>query len=434
MKKILVCILCLYTFSLSIADDGWKDFYKEARRGLRSKISADRVNTIKSFAEQDHKDSATVLVGLISKRSTSPEERLAAGETLGKFKSEDALKYVYTIVSKNVNAAPAIVRAFAEMNHEKANLVFANILFRAKGSAQLTAAINAIGKKSEQSEKVCLQIIARLKGKSFQSVKKACVRALGGIAYTKSVPVLAELFEDRLLSELAHDSLKRLTGKDIGLSKSDWLKWYEGNNGFTPANKQLEEFQKNKEVATKAEKKRAKEAGETQFFGVTIEGKNVLFVLDKSGSMVAPAYGSTRIQVLKNKFKEMLDGLSEEISTAVVFFPGSKVYPASGVKKADAAYKTKLKKYIDKIGPGGSTPISHAMQYAFEKVVSKRDIDTIYLLSDGQPNNPPEQVRKLIQALNADSYLEIHTISFGMTSKFLKDVAADNNGTYTEIQ
>ena len=72
--------------------------------------------------------------------------------------------------------------------------------------------------------------------------------------------------------------------------------------------------------------------------------------------------------------------------------------------------------------------------FAFEKVLDKKNIDTIYLLSDGAPNNPEEGVRKLIKQLNQGKYVTIHTISFGRVSKFLKDVASDNNGQYAEVK
>ena len=70
------------------------------------------------------------------------------------------------------------------------------------------------------------------------------------------------------------------------------------------------------------------------------------------------------------------------------------------------------------------------MTHAFEKIVEKRDIDSIYLLSDGSP----EQVRQLIKNLNASYFVKISTISIGASSDFLKNVAADNYGTYTEIK
>ena len=89
---------------------------------------------------------------------------------------------------------------------------------------------------------------------------------------------------------------------------------------------------------------------------------------------------------------------------------------------------------VQSIQPTGGTPIGEAMTLAFEKIVEKREIDAIYLLSDGTPNGSPEQVRTLIQNLNSSHFIKIHTISIGQESEFMKNVAADNYGTYTEIK
>ena len=64
-------------------------------------------------------------------------------------------------------------------------------------------------------------------------------------------------------------------------------------------------------------------------------------------------------------------------------------FPNNGLVDGDEKSKAKLFKFLDGIQPRGGTVPEIACEHAFEKIVKRQQVDTIYRLSDGAPNNPP---------------------------------------------
>ena len=430
--KLVVLVCCLFLGSMH-ADDSWKEFYKEARKELRNRDPLKRVAIVKRFAEHDNVDAAKILISIINKSSMEMVMKVAASDALSSYSSEETKKFVFTAVKKDSSPDPLLLQALINMDVEGTNDLCAYLIGRSRDTGVQTVALRAIGKQAEQKAEVVAKIISKLGEREDISVRKAAVEALGGIKSVDSVKHLIALLGDKVLTDFAIDSLQRLTGQMIGNDPTAWKKWSEGNPNFTPVNTDLKSF-----LTTKANRKQAADAKKkaemtSEFYGIEIKGKNILFVLDRSGSMSAPAQShGTRMEQLKFEFIEMMDTISYDTNLGVVLFPHA-AYPAKGIEKASDRFKDRVKKFIKGIGPSGSTPISEAMTYVFEKVVPKKQIDTIYLLSDGVPNKPADQVRKLIRGLNTSSYIQIHTIALGANSQFLKDVATDNNGSYTHI-
>ena len=178
-------------------------------------------------------------------------------------------------------------------------------------------------------------------------------------------------------------------------------------------------------IVAKAQKELDEKKNTESFYGAPLKGKNILFVLDRSGSMKS----NDRIGTMKEELKYMIMQIDEKRSFGFVLFPFDK-FPGNGVNIANKSFKRRAQAFVEKLEPTGTTPITEAMEYAFKKVVYKRNIDTIYLLSDGAPNKPAAEVRALIAKLNAGSYVRIHCVSIGSDSAFLKGVAKDNNGDY----
>ena len=82
--------------------------------------------------------------------------------------------------------------------------------------------------------------------------------------------------------------------------------------------------------------------------------------------------------------------------------------------------------------PRGSTNLYGGLMQAFEDPA----VDTIYLLSDGAPSAgeviDPDQIRRHVLRANALRKIQIHCISVGQRSAFLKALAAENDGSYVE--
>jgi Mg-chelatase subunit ChlD len=88
---------------------------------------------------------------------------------------------------------------------------------------------------------------------------------------------------------------------------------------------------------------------------------------------------------------------------------------------------------------GGATNLGDALLKAFED----KEVDTIFVLSDGMPNvgklPSAEAILNEVARINAARRIVIHTINFTSSSdakevkdaaEFLKKLAEDNGGTY----
>ena len=84
--------------------------------------------------------------------------------------------------------------------------------------------------------------------------------------------------------------------------------------------------------------------------------------------------------------------------------------------------------------PGGGTNIYDALMAAF---VDER-VDTIYLLSDGDPSAgsviDPALIRTRIARFNRARKVQIHCIALGADNALLKGLAADSGGEYRLVK
>ena len=75
---------------------------------------------------------------------------------------------------------------------------------------------------------------------------------------------------------------------------------------------------------------------------------------------------------------------------------------------------------------------------ALDKAFALEDVDTIYLLSDGQPAggkiDDPLLLRQEIQAWNATRRIPIHTISLGGDVMLLRRLAEDSGGVFRLVK
>jgi Mg-chelatase subunit ChlD len=83
---------------------------------------------------------------------------------------------------------------------------------------------------------------------------------------------------------------------------------------------------------------------------------------------------------------------------------------------------------------GGGTNIFDALEQAF----ADPGIDTIYLLTDGQPSagrlRTTEDITEEVRRWNRTRQIVIHGISIGLDSELLKRLAAENGGSYKYVR
>lgn len=188
-------------------------------------------------------------------------------------------------------------------------------------------------------------------------------------------------------------------------------------------------------------------AGRKGFYGVKSKpGGKVIFLVDVSGSMAAPSrelYGKNRLDALKMQLKQSVFGgdvPTEEnskrsggfivmpFSSSVQRFPAKNIY-----RYRTAKDMSKAGDVINKLYCNGGTMMCQAWSKTL-KVVESENINTVYFLTDGEPNDQfdaqylKQQVRK-----KGIKKLTVHCISIGAERDFMKQIAKEYNGQYVYI-
>ena len=170
----------------------------------------------------------------------------------------------------------------------------------------------------------------------------------------------------------------------------------------------------------------------TDFFGITGNGSNFVFIIDCSGSMAE--YGRWRRAV--NELKKSIEGLTSQQKFLIILYNDGHIsmndpptmIPATPKSKRDAL------QWLAGNRPEGWTYCGDAMLNAL-----LQQPDSIFLLSDGEFNDRRHvfDVLEKNNPKNNKQYKQIpvHTIALGShQGKWtMKKIADDNNGIYTLI-
>lgn len=270
--------------------------------------------------------------------------------------------------------------------------------------------------------------------------------------------------------------LGKLTGMPLGEDAARWSEWWKNSA-------ETFEFPKNAGGARSRDQKAAPPSGTSvapRFYGVEVQSLRVIFVIDVSGSMVDPVAElpkdyrhesgakPTRIDVAKFELGRIVQALNQgSIFNIISFSTGVDAWmdgleeallggktggkaaagPRSGREKEKtekelekekakaAAYDAELRKkaqsYIDGLGANGGTNLYDALALAFEDPL----VDTIFVLSDGQPSAgtviDPLIIREDVKRWNTVRKIRIHTVSIGTDFDVLKWLAEDSGGDHT---
>lgn len=211
-------------------------------------------------------------------------------------------------------------------------------------------------------------------------------------------------------------------------------------------------------------------------FGAPVTGKNIIFVLDTSGSMLSTdplppgaeggaGRGRTgvagdpsaaeeeerrlrereRMHRAKKELSRVVRSLPSDVNFNIVNFDSTvRSWKPSMVPATDANKKGAVE-YVEGMKAEGITVTDEALEAAFADL----EVDTIYLLTDGAPTHvgtggpgmPPDsadlirEIHERVQDLNFLRGVRVFTLGFiGAEEEFLKKLAADNAGVYVPIR
>jgi predicted transcriptional regulator/uncharacterized protein YegL len=157
--------------------------------------------------------------------------------------------------------------------------------------------------------------------------------------------------------------------------------------------------------------------------------KNIIFILDKSGSMEGE-----KISQMKDAFNEVVDQLHAEDRFDLLTF-SSEVEPWKGeIVDATADNKESAKDFISFISATGSTNIVDALTDGLDQMEHQEDrVPVLVFLTDGQPTaghtQDPEGIRRGVKQLNKER-TSIYSLGFGtdLDFDFIKALSLENNG------
>ena len=319
----------------------------------------------------------------------------------------------------------------------------------------LVVAIDGLAKRDPA--KVVPALSARLEDVRWL-VRVAVVKTLEDTPAKEGIAAIDQrrAKEDGRLKAACARALTALTGQQIPANPEMWRIWWEANRDKWTGKPQEKAPDPFGNVA-KADDAASKQTG---FFGIEVESKRVVFVIDISGSM-ATAMGGTgpdakksRAEAAKSELVRVLGALEDGALFNMVFFSSAVKVWKPEMQKADAKTRKEAQDYVTAIQIGGATNTYDALEAAFglgdmgkgkkkeSDPTGDARVDTIVFLSDGKPTQgrttDPDAIRTAVRDWNKSRRIAIHTVAFGAIKKegqdgadpqFMKALADDTGGT-----
>lgn len=268
------------------------------------------------------------------------------------------------------------------------------------------------------------------------STRLVALEALASMRTVESVGWMIQQMqseEGRMLHEFA-DVLFELTGQPFRTSKGSWRGWWEGEGKDAPLIDAGELRKRRKEE----EDRRLKQVTSVEFFGIRIISERVAFVIDVSGSMTemlraryVDEKGETRMTVAQRELQRCIDGLATKaLFNVIAFNSGVDRWLEDGIAGSTPENRGQAKEWVARLGAGGGTNIYDSLREAF----NDPEVDTIYLLSDGEPSagthTDPGIIRDHVRRWNENRGVVIHCIAVGGSLSVLEWLAEDSGGKY----
>ncbi len=303
-------------------------------------------------------------------------------------------------------------------------------------------------------------------------VRRACVRTMKALNDPVAVPMLIDGLKsaDGLLAAEIADVLHNFTGMTLGRDAKPWKAWWnkEGKTWLA-----AEDKKRHGSLPSK---------GKVGFYGITSPSNRIVFVLDRSGSMIAKAKqkvaskaggtaeqggskqaAGTMLDLAKRELRRSINRLDSRVLFNVVFYNSSVEVWKKPPNLLPATDKNKIaaQSWFMPLKPIESTALfsalhkalEYANQYGSDDRYGKPGADTIFLLSDGTPTkelkgaaklteSPPELTDEEIDAafkkfMKANELVRcvVHTIGLGPAHNrdLMRRLAKATGGTYVAV-
>ena len=259
-------------------------------------------------------------------------------------------------------------------------------------------------------------------------LRSAAYRYLGRFRDVSSVPLLiarVDKEEGRLADELAQ-SLFRHTGTRCW-SKKEWETWWRDHEaGFVMPHEETVRTSTGSGGATTV-----------AYYDIPLVSTKIAFLVDHSGSMNAPVGTDkkfTRLDAAKKQLAQVLESLPATHQCNLIAYE-TRVRPIwNELRKLDNENRKDILKEVERLRPAGGTNIFDSLEAAF----ADPEVDTIYLLTDGQPSagrlTDPADILAEVRRWYRSRQVVVHCIAIGLESKLLESIAAATDGVYKSVK
>jgi len=396
-------------------------------------------------------------------------------KALGKFKGDASVKNLIHEVTAGADwqRRAAAAEAMGQVGHKDVPAALLEALKKDKEPAVAVAILDAFRELKLSTPEILAAIAAQLQSDYWQ-LKVAATHALKAAGALGGIEPLVDAIgkaDGRLRVEF-NDALVALAGVDKHGDAAAWKAWFDANK---EAISKGTYSAKSTEPGTPA----GRAMTTTTFYGIPVESRSVIFVLDRSGSMMDPSdweeakdlgtptgpgsdiqkKGDRKIDIARWQLKKSIAQLPENAEFNVIFFSHDVVSLSDKMLKMSASSRKQAFDWIDKLEPyGGTNPfdaIERALSYTAGGIngekLQKSGVDTICLMTDGMPTAgavaKPDEICARIRALNKTRKVKIHTVGLFTVSKgadaakdlkekedgikFLKQLSEENGGKFT---
>lgn len=300
-------------------------------------------------------------------------------------------------------------------------------------------AVTALGETRDQSHFPAIR--AALDDPSW-TIRLAALRALENMRSKAAIEAMIQRMpkeDGRLRTEFAN-ALFLLTGQSFQDNADGWSAWWANSKDRF----QILDNDQLAKVRTGAEEYRLKQSTyvKSDFFGIRIVSHRVMFIVDVSGSMsegLITEYqgkaGQSRMDVAKGELARCVGSLDPAaFFNIVTFSSGAEKWIDGSLAAANQKNRDEAQTYIGRLGAGGGTNLYGAIKLAFEDP----DVDTIFIMSDGEPSmgevTDPGMIREHVAAWNQNRNIVINTIAVGGQFQVLEWLAEDSGGTHLKYE
>ena len=427
------------------------------------------VNKYEKYIAAD-KDSKAVETKILAFEAA----KSAIVKSLGKSKGESAAKVLIHEVTAGADwqRRAASAEAMGQIGHKDAPAALLEALKKDKEPAVAVAILDALRELKISTPEVLAAVAAQLQSDYWQLKVSAAqtLRAIGSLASVEPLVDAIAKADGRLRVEF-NEVLAALTGVNKHGDAAAWKAWLDANKDA---------------ISKGTYSPKASEPGAppgraqttTTFYGIPVESKSIIFVLDRSGSMMEPSdweepkdatpsgpgsdiprKGDRKIDVARWQLKKAIAQLPDGAEFNLIFYSHEVVVLSEKMLKMSPATKTQAFGWIDKMEPFGGTNTFDALEKALAytaggtsgEKLQKAGVDTICLATDGLPTAGqvaiPGEILAAVRALNKTRKVKIHTVGIFTVDKsgdvakqlkdkeeglkFLKQLAEENGGKFT---